>query len=364
MNTGIESITDRRLFNNILEKFFINKISFIHNPDGNIEVKFLEAADGLVNVHMPVIIDEPKNCVVSIRNGNNMIFVFLKFCGEKAKNTFIFNPTKFQVVTIERKDERKYLNKIINKKYILYATNLVSEIAMNNSLDLQANRLTRIKEIIEYDNKNEFEYLKIYFINEGRNDARMKYFHNSRDAIYIPDVNISNDTDPAAYEYYKNRIFSTDSFLNDNKHLISEISVPVLFNSKIPYGYVQVNNNSSFAASYVPVVKRIAFLIDDLIRRNNLFPVLHDKILISDISKKGVGIVFKNKNYIPHYKKNSYVSLDIIFPSSKTASLLANVKHLEMMANRIIKVGFEIKDMDNASMNNYDNFLRSLDSAV
>ena len=60
----------------------------------------------------------------------------------------------------------------MNDKAILYATNLISEIVMNKSLSVNNNKLIRIKEIIEYDTKNEFEFLKIYFFNEERDEGR------------------------------------------------------------------------------------------------------------------------------------------------------------------------------------------------
>ena len=78
--------------------------------------------------------------------------------------------------------------------------------------------------------------------------------------------------------------------------------------------------------------------------------------------RHGLDTIVSIYTNIPYYKKDNYVSLDIIFPSSKTASVLADVKHLEMMQNKIIKVGFEIKDMDTASLKNYEHFLGSINT--
>ena len=163
-------------------------------------------------------------------------------------------------------------------------------------------------------------------------------------------------------KYYKNFIMKSDSFLKDHKHITSEISVPILLNNKIPYGYIQINQRSSLSVSTIPQIIRLASLVDDLVKRTKIFSASEDKLLVSDISKNGMGIVFNNKKYIPYYRKDSYVSLDVLFPSAKKASILANVRHLEMMKNRTIRVGFEIKEMDNNSRSNYEHFLCTIDS--
>ncbi|MBN2041836.1 MAG: DUF1577 domain-containing protein [Spirochaetes bacterium] len=364
MPPAIESITDRRLFQNILQKLFINKISFIRSSHGNIEVKFIEAEKGLVKIQIPEIVQEPKNCMAFTRQGNNVIFAYLKYCEQKTNNIYVFNPAKFQVISTSRSDERQYIAGASENRYILYATNLISEITMNKSLSYQNEKLLRIKEIIEYNVKNEYDNFRIFFFNEDPHDTRMKYFRTNRTPIFIPDITSPDADTSEDYKNYINFIYNSDLFLNKNKMLVSEISVPVYFDSKIPYGYIQANKSKPFTASSVASLKRLATLIDDLIRKNKLFPALPDKMLISDLSKKGIGIVFKNANYIPYYKKDTFVSLDIMLPALKKASLLADVKHLEMMRNKIIKVGFEIMDMDTASMKNYERFLGSIHAAV
>ena len=55
--------------------------------------------------------------------------------------------------------------------------------------------------------------------------------------------------------------------------------------------------------------------------------------------------------------------MDMILSKTKKASLLAGVKHLEMMKNDVIKVGFEITYMDELSSKNYNNFLEFVDTA-
>ncbi len=359
MTDGMEIITDRSLFKNILDRFFFNRTSYIHSQKGNIEVTFVDSSNGLVKLQMPVSIEEPKNCIAFTRQGQNIIFVFLKLCEQKTKNVFLFNPAKFQVMRAERMETRESLVKASKHISLIYITRFISDKIINTLLRGQEDKLKRVKEIIKYDNYKKFEYLRIYFCNEGIDDARMKYFISSRTPILIRDFS-SQSNDEDCFMYYKNMIKINDSYLQKHSEFISEISVPVLFDSKIPYGYIQVNKSSPFPASAVPYVERLAVLADQLIRRNKIFPVPDDKLLVSDVSQKGIGVVFKNQKYIPYYKKDSSVSLVMLLPKSKKASILADVRHLEVMQNKVIKVGFEIKDMDNVSRDNYDRFLSSI----
>ena len=360
MIKGIKTITDRTLFKNLLEKFFYNKKAFIHSTGGNIEVKFVESSNKLVKVFIPEIFEEPKNCMAFTRHGNNIIFVFLRLCDKKEENIFLFNPAKFQVITAERKHERKPVTANGKDKSLIYVTNFISDNIIGKSLASQENVLKRIKEVIKYDHLNEFEYIKIHFFNESMDDLRMKFFNDNKMPIYISDVNSLNSEYDDRYAYYKNYVYNNDAFLKNNKEFISEISVPILFNSKIPYGYIQVNKKTPFSKSAIILVKRLANLVDEMNQKNKLLSVSNDKLLVSDISKNGAGIIFNNKHYVPYYKKDSFVSLDMFLPMAKKASILADVRHLEIMKNKSFKVGFQIKEMDNISKDNYDKFLGSL----
>ncbi|MFH0975981.1 MAG: hypothetical protein V1874_09385 [Spirochaetota bacterium] len=356
---GINTITDRRLFQDILGKFFFNKSCFLYGKEGALEVKFNRSSDGLIVIKIPFFTEEPTNCIAFTRQGANIIFVYLKLCGRKEDNIYIFNPAKFQIAEADRKDERKSLIKNTNSKSVLYITNFISDNIINKSLSSQAEKLDRIKEIIAYDHLNEYEYLKLFFCNEEMNDARMKYFNNSRIPIFIPNIHSENANDEL-HEYYKNYIYNNDEYLKIHKEIVSEVAVPILFDSKIPYGYIQVNKTGPLPTSTISVMKRVAALTDDITKKSKLFSVSSDKLLVWDISEKGVGIAFKNTKYIPYYRRDSFVSLDLLLPRYKKASILADVRHLEMLENKLIKVGFEIKDMDTASRDNYEKFLGSI----
>ena len=85
-----------------------------------------------------------------------------------------------------------------------------------------------------------------------------------------------------------------------------------------------------------------------------------DRLLVSDVSYSGMGVVFRDRKYIRSFKENSYIYYDILLPENKKASMLSIVKNIELMENKIIKVGFAIKDVDALSEVYYQEFLESI----
>lgn len=358
MINDINTITDRGSFDRIINDFFIGKKVYAKVNGKNVEVKFLKQSVSLPAVRFPAEVNVPDKCLIFTRHKNAVICAHLSKCSQK-NNIYTFNPIKFQILTADRKEERMPIGKIKIEKRIIFATNIMTDFLIFNSLEEGKQKIKRIKEIIQYDNGHNYDFLKIFFCNEGMNDPRMKYFYKERTPIFIADINKKEDDKKRdrSKEYIYN-IIAGDSHFTGDVNYTSEVSVPILLNEKIPYGYLQVNSTNPLSASVLPVVMRIASMIEQLTQKCKIFSALNNKLLISDISQRGLGAIFQEKDLIPHYRENSYVTLDMMLPSNKKASLLADVRHLDIMQNNVFKVGFEIKDMDTMSMDNYDKFLR------
>lgn len=356
MINDLNTITDRAAFDRIISEFFIGKKVYAKTNGRNVEVKFLKHSGGLPAVRFPSEVFVPGKCLMYTRHKNAIICAHFRKCSQK-NNVYTFNPVKFQILTANRKEDRVLVGKTEAEKRIIFATNILTDFLIFNSLEENKQKINRIKEIIQYDNGHNYDFLKIFFCNEGMNDTRMKYFYKERTPIFISDKNKNgNDKNIRSKENIYN-VLTGDSYVKDSASYAAEVSVPILLNEKIPFGYLQVNSTKPFSASTLPVVMRIASLIEQLTHKCKIFSALEYKLLISDVSKKGLGAVFKEKDLLPHYRENSYVTLDIMLPSNKKASLLADVRHLDIMDNNVFKVGFEIKDMDTMSMDNYDKFL-------
>ena len=103
--------------------------------------------------------------------------------------------------------------------------------------------------------------------------------------------------------------------------------------------------------------------IDELFIKHKVFSLSEERLLVSDVSKSGLGIVFKERKFIRFFKEGCLVYFDFILPENKKASILAIVRHIALLENKIIKVGCEIKDIDALSEVNFDEFLASVNAS-
>ena len=94
--------------------------------------------------------------------------------------------------------------------------------------------------------------------------------------------------------------------------------------------------------------------------KNRIFPIDKEKLLVSDVSKSGLSVVFKSRKLVRYFKEGSLICFNSILPGDKEARMLVFVRHICTMDNKVMKVGFEIKDIDALSEANYTEFLDSV----
>jgi hypothetical protein len=290
-----------------------------------------------------------------------MIYSYLRFIEKQEDNIFIFAPTKFQIITSSRSEERNNLDDV-NGKRLVFVTNIISDFIIENTLVQRMKKIDRIKEQIFDEMENAFDYMKLYLRNEVTGDPRMKYFLSHRNPIFISDFSKKGaGGDEKFFKFYIDDVYSRDHQLQKRKEILSEISVPFLYQAKMPYGYLQVNGKAPFADVTLASVKKFAAYVDELFKKENIFSKSSDKFIVNSLSKNGFGIVFKDRKYIRYFKSDSMVYLDMIFPGNKRASILVVVKHISILPNKTIAVGFEIKELDAIGEINYDEFIGSLE---
>ena len=105
------------------------------------------------------------------------------------------------------------------------------------------------------------------------------------------------------------------------------------------------------------IVKKFATLTDELMNKEKVFPQSEDKLIVSNVSRNGLGIVFKERKYIRYFKEDNLVYFDLLLPDNKMAAIMAMVKNIALMDNKIIKIGCSIEEMDALSEVNYEEFL-------
>lgn len=366
MADQIKTISDKDKFEEIFRKFFKNDNTYLKTKSGDLKIIFLDYSDTIVTFKIPYLNNVPAACLVFAREGNYTIHAILKSYKKLEKNLFQFTVEKFQIIFRARGEIRKSLDGIApgESKNIIFISNLISYPIIQNSLAIEIKKTERIKEYLYKEMSQAYNYVKIYFCNEGKHDTRMQYFFSNKKPIYIPKIDINNPNAPETKNnFYFSNIYLKDQFLQSRKEYISEISIPLLYRLKLPYGYIQLNNSSIFSSSTLMIAKKFALLVDELLNKENVFPKSEDKLIVSNMSKGGLGIVFKERKHIRYFKENSYVFFDLLLPDNKSASILAKVRNITLMDNKIIMVGCSIEEIDALSDVYYDEFLQTLPAA-
>lgn len=357
----IKTITDKSLFEKIFYKFFLKKDVFLKTKNGDLKIEFFGYTDGMAALRIPYVKNMYENCLIFTRSESYTIYANLKLVEKQEDDSYIFIPVKFQIISAVRREDRKIVDIGGEGKNIIYITNMISDFIIQNSLAMESKKVDHVKEIVRFDLEKQFKHVKIFFCNEGMTDVRMKYFYENKTPYLIHDINRKEAAkDKALFNYYLNNIYGKDYHLINRKNLISEVSVPVLYKARIPYGYIQCNGAAPLSESALLIVKRMAIVVEELFNKYKIFPVTDERLLISDVSKKGIGIVFKERRFIRYFKENSYVYFDLNLPDNKRASCLSVIRNIVIMENKVIKVGCEIRELDALGEVNYDEYLESL----
>ncbi|MCP4129793.1 MAG: hypothetical protein GY754_02135 [bacterium] len=360
MADQIKTVTDRSQFAMLFKNFFMGKEIFLKTKSGNIKIQFLGYLDEHAAFRIPLVKNVPETVVVFVRNTNSTINLALTFF-EKNEDTFTFNPIKFQILSVARKEDRQSMGVEGEGTNVIYISNIMSEDIVKNSLTHSQKKIDQIEEIVRFDLEKQFEKIKIYFITKGKNDIRLKHFLEDRTPLFIGDLNSQpGEDDEKMFNYYINEIYSKDHQLARGNLYISEISVPILYRSMIMFGYIQVNNSTAMTDGLVAVVRRISIVVDQLCKKNKVFPETEAKFLVSNLSKSGLGVVFKERRLAAYFRQDGFITFDIMLPTRKKAVIGARVRHVEFMDNGIIKAGAEITMMDKTSRSNYDEFVSTI----
>ena len=108
------------------------------------------------------------------------------------------------------------------------------------------------------------------------------------------------------------------------------------------------------------IVKRMAVIVEQLLQKNKVFLKTEEKLIVSDVSKRGIGVVFKDKRFFRYFEENSLVYFDLLLPDNKKVNILSIVQNISAMGTNAFKIGCEIKDIDALSEVYYDEFLESI----
>ena len=360
MASEIQTINDEKLYDKIFNNYFENNNVQIKMSNGTITVYFLGYNDNQAAFRINGVKNLPKVCTLVTKKNDQLVYATLLFIDKQEDNLFVFKPVKFQIISTTKREDRKSLDSEKGGKKLIYMINIVTDFFIDYDLHVERKRLDKFRDKIIEDMDKSYEFIKLYFSSDGNLDTRMKYFKTNKKPLYIQDIKaeeVSSNKDE--FFNYINNIYSTDYYIK-NHEFISEIAVPLLYQMKMPYGYLQVNSKRKLLESDFKSLKGFTIKIDQALGKYNIIKPSDEKFIIINISKKGFAIAIRERKHLRSFKINSAVNLDILLPDNKKASIHAIVRHITQQENKIIIIGFEIIDIDSIGEVNYDEFIDTL----
>lgn len=360
MSQEIHTINDPAQFEHILNSYYKGTSVQIRVTGGVLPANFLGYSDGNAAFQVQNIKNLPAECTFMVKKGLHLIYGYFKQVRQDEGNLFVFLPQRFQIIAIQRSEERAGLPSEGGGKKLVFITNIVSDFMLVNSLEDAEKTVDRIKEKIVDDFDNAYEHIKVFLTSDGITDMRMKYFHTHKKPIYVPDLdNPDKAPDVEQVNNFINNIHPTDYYFK-NSNFKSEISIPLLYMMKMPYGYIQINSKVPMPETVLRNMKQLATMASGYFEKLKIFKSTDERFIVVNISKKGFAIAFKERKFIRYFKKGSAIAVDMILPGDNKASVFSVVRHITTKENKVIIVGFEILDIDAIGEVHYDEFIETI----
>ncbi len=357
MSQEIHTINNPDQFEHIITKYFKGNQIQVRITGGTLPVQFLGFSEGMAAFQVQNIKNLPSECTFVVKMGLNLIYGYFKQVRQEEGNLFLFTPMRFQIITIKRSEERSTIAGETGGKKLVFITNIVSDFMLVNSLEDSEKTVDRIRDKIVDDFDNAYEKIRIFLSSDGITDTRMKYFNTHKIPLFVPDIdNLDKAPDVNQVHHFINNILPTDYYFKNN-NFKSEVSIPLLYMMKMPYGYIQINSKSPMADTVLRNMKQLATMASGYFDKLKIFKSTDERFIVVNVSKKGFAIAFRERKYIRYFKKDSAIAVDMILPGNNKASVFSIVRHITTKENKIIVVGFEIVDIDAIGEVHYDEFL-------
>jgi hypothetical protein len=365
-----KNITDRSQFSEYFQKYFFQGNVFFKSQEMNINVQFLRYQSGVIILKSDQELSQDGNFLCYVRSNASIISAVLKYHSSQQGNLYAFEPLKIQVLRMARSEERQSLEKKGTSAMAgdsndhdisdIIISDLMSDFMIIDFIREEFTKVENIKDIINAKLINHFDFVRIYFPTMTLADHRMKYFYQERKPFFIPNLNESaSQTEQNQFqEYYKSDIWANDEKVKEKK-LVSEVTVPLLYKSMIPFGYIQVNNAIPMSDKEFSLMRKIGLSASELFAKNNIFITNDISIPVTDISKKGLGIKFKDRRWVRFFRENRYSHFNLNLPENKKTSILAIIRNINILSDGFIKVGCEITNIESLGEVYFDDFLNN-----
>ena len=366
MTTDAVKITDKKLIYEVFKARFKAGKIFIKTSELNIQAESFSFNNGEISVTVPDVNLKLNSVIFYIRDNEEVVFCHAVLKTKCENDVLVYEPLDIQILPLPRKEERKSVA-LIDKpgNAPIYISNIISDFIIHDCLTLSKRRADTIKDELLKKLDSIYPNSEIVFLNDKMHDPRMLYCNKKRKPYLIKNINDINDTEKIGSDedlrYYKSYIFENDSFESKTK-IISEICVPLLYKLMMPFGYVKSVSRKELSDEDFSVLRKFGMSASTVYTNDKQIIVSSDDhIAVTDLSMNGLGIFFKEKTLIKHFKENTLIVFTIFLPEKKQATLLCEVKNISLIKNYVYRIGCEILNIEALGEVYYSEYLEGLE---
>ncbi|PKL15871.1 MAG: hypothetical protein CVV49_19230 [Spirochaetae bacterium HGW-Spirochaetae-5] len=367
MSSEAVKITDKNQIYEIFDSRFKAGKIFIKTADINIQVTSFSFSNGIVAVAGPFADEKINSVIFYIRDNDEVVFSHAVLKSKDENNLLFYEPLDVQIIQIPRKEERKSVASVEKPDTApVYISNIISDFTVNESLNLSRRKVDIIKDELLKKLKNTYPDSEIIFSGDKSNDPRMLYFKGKRKPYFIKSIKDMDDpeklSDDEDMKYYKMYIQPKDT-LAQRAGNASEIAVPLLYKMMMPFGYVKVSNSNEFGDEDFSAIRKFGMSASTVYTNDKQIIISSDdRIAVTDLSMSGMGIFFKEKVLIKHFKENSLIIFTIFLPDKKQATMLCEVKNIALIKNYVYRIGCEILNIESLGEVYFSEYLEGIES--
>ncbi len=203
--------------------------------------------------------------------------------------------------------------------------------------------ITSLKEALEQQLSGKFAAVNIHIYSGGIINRRLEFLSALPRVIFYNKGQPPKSSDYFPHDDFENKIFGHDR--NIMPDIQSEITVPIVYKGKLPFGYVQVNSLKPLSEGVVRAIKKLAINLEYKIRKLPAAWEVNIDGNIIDLSAVGLSFDFAVRDHAKHFHPQKSVFLNMTMPGEKPIQALAEVKHQDFVSGKNW-VGLAFHNMD------------------
>ncbi len=354
---SITNITDRGSLAALYNSRFAGRDVFLRTDGINIKVRFIKYDSGRVYLDIPVTDYEFTRTSIYTRSKDEIVYSHI-IPHSVDNDYYIFEIEGSQVFTAPRKEERLQVSTTPGKKTVI--SQIISSFVIKESMLRNRSRIDWIRHEILSKVSPQNKNAHVYFLGDRYRDVRMSWIMDDREPIFIPDINSGPETSEHITDTasYIRDIYYHDTTLQE-RNLVSEITIPLLYRMMMPFGYIQVNDTGALNEENYFMLRRLGMAYSESLSKDSqLFRPSDDTISISDLSMTGAGIIFREKSLLKHFREDALIIFTAHMPSNAQSTLLCRIVSISC-CDGVYRVGCAIESIDSEGSAHYKNFLTS-----